>query len=152
MLNDLSILFVDADEDTCELAEFLLRELGASVSTAQCASEAMAILNVVKIDIAMIDVVLPGEDGCALLRRMRRAGFGMPAVALTALTGAQHLAEEVAAGFDAHVTKPYNMEDLAVLLHTFGATWRSAEVHHGSEEEMTAAGDQTGGCGLERLH
>ena len=71
------------------------------------------------VDAALLDIGLPGLDGYELARRIRnRPG---PAPFLIALTGYGRAADRtaaMAAGFDAHLTKPFNPDDLARVLAT----------------------------------
>jgi CheY-like chemotaxis protein len=63
---------------------------------------------------------MPGEDGYALIQRVRsrEAGRGrrLPAAALTAYAGTEDRARALAAGFDRHVRKPVEAGELAAIV------------------------------------
>jgi two-component system CheB/CheR fusion protein len=108
-----TILLVDDDDDTRDLFEFFLASRGAKVVVARSGSEATTALDGMKPDLVLLDVGLPGEDGYALVRRLRALGHTFPAIALTGHTGAANRAAALEAGFDAHLPKPVNLDTLA---------------------------------------
>jgi DNA-binding response OmpR family regulator len=64
------------------------------------------------IDVAILDVMMPGMDGLELLRRMRDEGFDRPAVFLTAKGQEQDKLAGFNAGADDYVTKPFSVLEL----------------------------------------
>jgi CheY-like chemotaxis protein len=72
-------------------------------------------------DVIVSDIGMPLEDGFSLVRRLRarpaRSGGDVPAVALTAYASASDRDAALAAGFQAHVAKPFEPEDVARLIH-----------------------------------
>ena len=104
----------------------VLSDAGAAVIGAASASEALAALGSVAPDVIVCDIGLPGEDGYALLRRVRAQGEGAPAVALTAYARENDRARVLAEGFCEHVAKPASPSDLlaAVVRATNGRSWR----------------------------
>ena len=108
-LAGLSILVVEDEADTRQLLEQLLTRHGARVACAANAEAALARLGQDLPDILLCDIAMPGEDGCALIRKVRSCGGelgSVPAIALTALAGAQDRARALQAGFQAYLTKP----------------------------------------------
>lgn len=65
-------------------------------------------------DVLVADLAMPGEDGFALIRRVRRLeherGTRMRAIAVTALAGADDRRRAMAAGFDLHLAKPVDAD------------------------------------------
>jgi signal transduction histidine kinase/ActR/RegA family two-component response regulator len=113
------VLAVDDDESTQELVATMLLMYGVSVRTAGRAAEAIDILAEWLPDVLLTDIAMPGEDGYALMRRVRAmpAPVGsIPAVALTAFTDSQSMQNAFAAGFDAHLGKPLEPHVLADAL------------------------------------
>jgi PAS domain S-box-containing protein len=113
------VLAVDDDESTQELVATMLLMYGVSVRTAGRATDAMAILSDWRPDVLLTDIAMPGEDGYALMRRVRAmpAPVGtIAAVALTAFTDPQSVQNAFAAGFDAHLGKPLEPHVLADAL------------------------------------
>ena len=119
-LAGLRLLVVDDDLDTCETLSLLLSRAGARVVTAASAAEALAALERSRPDLLIADIGMPGEDGYDLIRQMRmrppERGGAVPALALTAYTRAEDRERALAAGFQAHLPKPVNAEELMAVL------------------------------------
>jgi len=113
------VLAVDDDASTQDLVATMLLMYGVSVRTAGRASDAIQILSEWRPDVLLTDIAMPGEDGYALIRRVRAlpSSIGeIPAVALTAYTDPQSVQDAFAAGFDAHLGKPLEPHVLADAL------------------------------------
>jgi CheY-like chemotaxis protein len=107
----------------------MLLMYGVAVRTAGRASDAMQILSEWRPDVLLTDIAMPGEDGYALMRRVRALPSGLgniPAVALTAFTDTQSVQHAFAAGFDAHLGKPLEPHVLADALAKVLSVRRSA--------------------------
>ncbi|ATB29628.1 sensor protein [Melittangium boletus DSM 14713] len=116
-LDGVQVLLVEDSPDARELIALMLRERGARVRTANTASEAMDRLQESMPDVLVSDIGLPGEDGHALLRRVRAWAEArdqwVPAIALTAYAGAEDARRAYRAGFQVHMAKP--LEPVALL-------------------------------------
>jgi len=113
------VLAVDDDESTQELVATMLLMYGVAVRTAGRAGQALEILSAWRPDVLLADLAMPGEDGYALVRRVRALPpplGGIPAVALTAFTDPHSVQSAFAAGFDAHLGKPLEPHVLADAL------------------------------------
>jgi PAS domain S-box-containing protein len=113
------VLAVDDDASTQELVATMLLMYGVSVRTAGRASDAIQILSEWRPDVLLTDIAMPGEDGYALIRRIRSLPPSLgeiPAVALTAYADPRSVQDAFAAGFDAHVGKPLEPHVLADAL------------------------------------
>jgi len=101
-------LVVDADQECRQLLSSILRYCGGLVTTTASAPEALKVMSVAKCDVLIVEVALPGESGVALIRRVRALkpddGGVVRAIALSA--GSADRDDALAAGFDAHLTKP----------------------------------------------
>jgi PAS domain S-box-containing protein len=123
------VLAVDDDASTQELVATMLLMYGVSVRTAGRASDALQILSDWRPDVLLTDIAMPGEDGYALIRRVRSLPSSLgeiPAVALTAYTDPQSVQDAFAAGFDAHLGKPLEPHVLADALTKVLGVRRSA--------------------------
>ena len=123
------VLAVDDDASTQELVATMLLMYGVSVRTAGRASDAIQILSEWRPDVLLTDIAMPGEDGYALIRRVRALPSSVgdiPAVALTAFTDPKSVQEAFAAGFDAHLGKPLEPHVLADALTKVLRVRRSA--------------------------
>jgi PAS domain S-box-containing protein len=113
-LAGLHILAVDDDPDSRELIRLQLEMFGAMVTTAPTAPEALARLPECVATgrrvVLVADIGMPGDDGYALIRRVRdlpEPDTGhIHAIAVTAYTSLQDRARALALGFDAHYAKP----------------------------------------------
>lgn len=107
-LNGVRVLAVEDDEDGAELLGAILGRTGAEAVVVRSAAEVTDRIETFAPDVLVSDIGLPGEDGHALIRRLREAPATaeLPAVALTAFAGRQSERDARAAGFDAHVAKP----------------------------------------------
>ncbi len=112
----LRILFVDDDADGREVMALALSSEGAEVVVADSAADARAALVVFQPDVIVSDIGMPGEDGYALIRSIRRMTgsiASVPAIALTGFASLEDQRRAREAGFNAHLTKPV---DIAVLV------------------------------------
>ncbi len=125
-LDGLGVLVVDDDPHVLEAMQILLRRAGARVDIAGSAAAARAMLARELPDAMLCDVVMPGEDGCSLVRGMRQhegSARDVPVIAFTAhLTGDDRL---LAAGFDALIAKPVDIERLIGSIADLVATRRA---------------------------
>jgi signal transduction histidine kinase len=109
-LDDLCVLVVDDDEDARSLLQAVFVDRGARVTCAASAFEAIDELRRSHPDVVVSDIGMPGMDGFALMRTIRRLprdeGGSTPAIALTAHARADDIDRALAAGFQLHAPKP----------------------------------------------
>ena len=112
------VLLVDDNVDAVESMEILLQAFGYEVSTAVHPDLALAQLESFAPTAAVIDIGLPGMDGYQLAAeiRRRRAGRPLRLIAFTGYGGAEDIARARAAGFDAHLVKPVEIDRLLEVL------------------------------------
>jgi CheY-like chemotaxis protein/two-component sensor histidine kinase len=120
LLDGINVLVVDDEEDARALLETTLRGYGANVWTATSVDEALETFERAAPDILLSDIGMPVQDGYALIHQIRaraasRGGL-TPAVALTAYASPTDRLSTLAAGFQAHVAKPFEPEDVAALV------------------------------------
>jgi len=119
-LYGLKILVVDDDVDTRELIEWVLKRVGAEVTSVGSAREALEVLEREKPQILVSDIAMPQEDGYALLKKIRalppERGGRIPAIALTAHSLVQDRLQSLRAGFQSHVPKPVVPEELVEVV------------------------------------
>jgi CheY-like chemotaxis protein len=108
------VLVVDDDADTREMLATILECSGALVSTAESAAEAVAACTQVRPDVLISDIGLPGEDGFALVRRIRALpaslGGNVPAIALTGYDSHADREQARREGFREQLTKPVALD------------------------------------------
>ena len=118
MKTGLCVLIVEDDDDFRGMLSELLVSMGHRVLEAADLHQALERANANTWDIAMIDLHLPGVDGCQVARRLRACPEGRTQ-RLIALTGFSDVASRAAAreaGFDEFVVKPVFPEQLFGLL------------------------------------
>jgi signal transduction histidine kinase/ActR/RegA family two-component response regulator len=120
LLQHVRVLVVDDEEDARTLMHAALRSFGADVVLAGSAAEALAEIDRRVPDVILSDIGMPYEDGYALMRRVRTRtavnGGAVPAIAVTAYASARDRDAATAAGYQAHVAKPYEPGDVAALV------------------------------------
>jgi len=110
-------LSVDDDPNTREMLQEALQSAGAVVESAASAPEALNKLQSFQPDVLLSDIGLPEEDGYDLMRKVRALstanGGDIPAVALTGYARDQDFKAALAAGYQAFVAKPVNLDELS---------------------------------------
>jgi signal transduction histidine kinase/CheY-like chemotaxis protein len=121
LLTGIDVLVVDDEEDARELLRTVFESYGARVTTAGSAADALEELDRTVPHIVVSDIGMPGEDGFSLMKGIRarsaRAGGDVPAIALTAYASAADRDAALAAGYQAHVAKPFEPAEVARLIH-----------------------------------
>lgn len=121
------VLLVDDNHDLVMVLGRTLRYLGYSVQNAYTGPDGLAAAVQWRPDIVIMDIGLPGLDGYEVARRLRsdltlrNGGEKMRLIALTGYGRHADIALAREAGFDAHLTKPYELDDLEKLLWSSGA-------------------------------
>lgn len=115
-LDGLKILAVDDEPDNLDFLIFLLEAAGAMVLGVKSASEALAELPQFLPDLLVSDIGMPEVDGYELIQQIRRlspqAGGQIPAIALTAYAGEANQQQAIAAGYQLHLAKPLEADEL----------------------------------------
>ena len=91
--------------------------------TASSAAEALEILQREHVDVLLSDIAMPGEDGYALIRKVRALDpriAAIPAAALTAFAREEDRQLALQAGFQLHLTKPIDAQTLISAVASLG--------------------------------
>jgi len=118
-LDGLRVLVVDDEADARRMLVRLLEEVGATVTAAGSAAEALDALKKSRPEVLVSDIGMPGEDGFDLIRQVRSRGLhprDLPAVALTAFVQKDDQRRALLAGFQVHVAKPADPHDLTSVI------------------------------------
>ncbi len=112
------VLIVDDDRDTTDSLAVLLRTWGFCPLVAYDGPTALAVATAERPDVVLLDIGLPGLDGYEVARRLRRQPWaaGVRLLALTGYGQEKDRQEADAAGFDRHLVKPFDPEELGELL------------------------------------
>jgi signal transduction histidine kinase len=114
------VLVVEDETDARDVVSAMLQQAGAAVRAAASAEEALGVLDSEQFDVLVSDIGMPVQDGYTLMRRVRqrprKAGGRIPAVALTAYARSEDRLQALAAGFQIHVAKPVQPEELVTVV------------------------------------
>ena len=116
LLDGLRVSIVDDDTDACNLLRFTLEMSGAEVKTSSSVADALRSWSEWRPDILLTDINMPGEDGYSLIRKIRALppdqGADIPAIALTAMAREEDSESALSAGFQMHLPKPVDLEEM----------------------------------------
>ena len=119
-LHGLRILIVDDEADARDLLATILEQSGAQVTAVASADEALTSLSQLKANVLVSDIAMPNVDGYTLIRQIRsleaERGEHIPAVALTAYARESDRIAALEAGFQVHLSKPFDPEDLVSVV------------------------------------
>ena len=127
VLENARVLIVDDEADSREIVVDLFTTAGAKVTAAASAAEAIRLVSRHAVDLLICDIGMPNEDGYSLIRQLRaidgKKGV-VPIVALTAYARGEDRERALVAGFQAHVAKPFDAQE---LLNVAALTLRQAQ-------------------------
>ncbi|MGH7289677.1 MAG: ATP-binding protein, partial [Myxococcota bacterium] len=116
------VLLVEDEEDLRVSLGHRLRRRGLDVTEAHSAAEALRLASAERPAIVLSDIGLPGESGFELIRVLRErdaaSGGHTPAIAVSGYASAQDRSQALAAGFDAHMAKPVDFDELLSVMST----------------------------------
>jgi len=121
------VTIVEDDEEILRLVADLLSREGFEVETAENGADLDAVLARARPDLIILDLMLPGEDGLSICRRLRAHGGNVPILMLTAKADEIDRVVGLELGADDYLTKPFNPRELlarvrAILRRSRGGT------------------------------
>ena len=105
------ILVVDDDDGIRELVKQFLNKNNYLVTTAKNAEDALEKVKIIKFDLIVLDIMMPGDDGLILTKEIR-SNSEIPIILLTAKSGTDAKIEGLEIGADDYLTKPFNPKEL----------------------------------------
>jgi two-component system response regulator PilR (NtrC family) len=112
------ILIVDDEEVLRDVLEVVLRREGFDVITASSGEEALSILDSTEeVDLAVLDVMLPGISGIDTLRSMRIANPNLPVIVITASSSIDGAIEAMKQGAFHYIPKPFKNEEVVLTVN-----------------------------------
>lgn len=146
------ILIVDDDREIRELLSRFLVKHGLRVSTAGDGREMNTVLEGGAIDLIVLDLMLPGEDGLTLTRNLRanRTSHGgdVPIVMLTAMGEETDRIIGLEMGADDYLAKPFNPRELLARIKAVLRRFEALPQNHTSHVSQTDADDEEMHCFL----
>lgn len=119
-LNLLRILYVDDNFESRMILSKILKKKGADIRTAESVNECMKILTEFKPHLLISDIQMPGEDGYALIQKIRshpnKEFNSLPAIAFSAHVDSEEIHYALNLGFDKYMTKPANWKKLLSMI------------------------------------
>ncbi len=138
-----TILMVDDDKDICQLTAEYLKKHGLEVQVAHDVPSALKIFQQQSFDLAILDIMLPGESGIELCKQIHQDS-NIPIIMLTAIEEDVERVVALEIGADDYITKPFN---LRVLLAQVRALLRRvALMTTNTPEQIPQVVGQTRAC------
>ncbi len=109
-----AILVVDDNQKIRRLIDIYLRREGFSTLLAETGDQALHLLGEQAVDLMIVDIMMPGMDGYALVRQLRENRMEIPVLMATAKTEFADKREGFEAGADDYMTKPVDLEELVL--------------------------------------
>ncbi len=107
----MKILVVDDDPDTVKLLKYFLEAKGRQVQTASNGAEALELFKKEPPDLVILDVILPGMDGWAVLQKIRESSQ-VPVLMLTGKDAPTDKVKGLLSGADDYIAKPFDLAEL----------------------------------------
>ncbi len=126
------ILVADDDRHIVDLVRMYLAKAGYEVVTARDGDEANRLLREQQFDLAVLDIMMPGQDGLQIIRNLRRRSE-LPVIFLTARTSDVDKVAGLQFGADDYVTKPFNPAELVARVQSVLRRSRSATEPSGEQ-------------------
>ena len=126
------MLVVEDADDTRDLVVAVLAQHGATVVAVESVPAARAAIARDAPAVLVSDIGIRGEDGYALIREIRRrvdAVRAVPAIALTAYAGAEDRRRALREGYDVHLAKPVDPDELVAIVVELAPTARRSGGH-----------------------
>ncbi len=119
-LDGVSVLVVDDNPDALDVVAATMTSAGASVRIAASGDEALEEFERQRPAIVLCDLAMPRMDGFEVLRHIREiengGGHATPVIAVTAYASEDSRARCLAAGFQAHIAKPFNAGEMVLAV------------------------------------
>jgi PAS domain S-box-containing protein len=115
-LSRLAVLVVDDERDERELLCAILSRAGAVVLSADGPTSALTVFESRRPDVVVSDISMPDGDGCQLLATLRQRDPQLAAIAISGYTMAEDISHAIESGFDAHIGKPLDANELVELV------------------------------------
>jgi len=113
------VLIADDDAVVRDVVRRYLERDGLEVRVAGDGNEALRVLGTERIDVAVLDVMMPGPNGLSLCRTLRQGGdYTVPVILLTALSEEDDRIAGLEAGADDYLTKPFSPRELALRVRS----------------------------------
>lgn len=114
----MKVLVVEDEKKVANFIKHGLEEEGYSVDTAYDGLAALDSIMANEYDAIILDVMLPGKDGFAILKEIRSSGISAPVIMLTARANVEDRVSGLESGADDYLPKPFSFDELAARLRS----------------------------------
>ena len=113
------LMLIEDDPDTLEILRATLELHGFRVTACESAAESLEVAPTIPVDLIISDIGMPHMDGFEMIQRLRELEDyeSVPAIALTGYASQKDEKAALAAGFDAHISKPVDPAELLKLIN-----------------------------------
>jgi DNA-binding NtrC family response regulator len=111
-----SILIIDDEEIMREILETLLAREGYSVRVASGGAEGVELARSIPFDAAIVDVMMPGMDGMAVLEELKKLDDELPVIMITAFASVENAIAAMKRGALDYITKPFKNDEVLVVV------------------------------------
>jgi len=126
-LKGVKVLLVDDEPDALDLVSRLLTDCEATLTLAESAKAANSLLASFTPDVIVSDIGMPTQDGYDFMRVLRKQGLKIPAIALTAFASSEDRIRSIQAGYQMHLTKPFEPAELIAVIANLAGRYESSE-------------------------
>ena len=112
----INILVVDDEEPFRRLLNKELTRKGYAVEVARDGNEALRLLHERSFDVVLLDVVMPGVDGLSLMKKLKEDSGAPAIIVLTGKATVETAVEAMKNGAYDYLTKPYKLDELAIII------------------------------------
>jgi DNA-binding response OmpR family regulator len=116
MSESVNILFVDDDPDIRFVMKLILQKEGFNVFFAENGRQALDLWQKLKVDLVLLDVLMPALDGFEFCRQFRMLS-SIPVIFLTAMESEKDVVKGFDVGAYDYIIKPFRMKELLVRIH-----------------------------------
>src|SRR4051812_43195978 len=120
------ILIVEDERKMAEVLRRGLEEENHTVSVAFDGDAGLQLAELYEFEVIVLDVMLPGLDGCEVARRLRRQGRRVPILMLTARDATADIVAGLDAGADDYLNKPFAFDELLARLRAMARRGHAA--------------------------
>jgi PAS domain S-box-containing protein len=113
------LMIVEDDPDTLEMLRATLEARGYSVTACESAAQTLEVASANQVDLIISDIGMPEMDGFQMIKQLREVeGYqNVPAIALSGYASQKDAMAALAAGFNAHVSKPVDPAELVIMVN-----------------------------------
>lgn len=117
LLKNITILYVEDDEDTIEVMKNTLSEFSKNIIIAKNGEEAMNVINTRDINLIITDIEMPDKNGIEFIREVRSTNLNIPVVVFTAYSTKDYLLECVNLNIQGYIQKPISYQKIKDVLY-----------------------------------